>query len=87
MGDRCFEQGLYEAARLLFSNINNYARLAQTLLRLGQFAAAVDAAKKANSLRTWKEVNLACIDAGEFRLAQVRLLRQSISRELSLSST
>ena len=29
------------------------------------------AAKKANSLRTWKEVNAACVKAGEFKLAQV----------------
>ena len=30
----------------------------------------IAAAKKANSLRTWKEVNAACVKAGEFKLAQ-----------------
>lgn len=32
---------------------------------------AVDSARKANSTRTWKEVCFACVDAGEFRLAQM----------------
>jgi len=33
--------------------------------------AAVDAARKANSPRCWKEVMFACVDAKEFRLAQL----------------
>lgn len=68
--DRVYDQGLFEAARLLYSNVSNFGRLAQTLVKLGQFSAAVDAAKKANNIRSWKEVCLACIDAKEFRLAQ-----------------
>lgn len=71
VGDKCFDEGLYEAAKLLFSNISNFARLASTLVKLEQFQAAVDAARKANSTRTWKEVNLACVEAKEFRLAQI----------------
>lgn len=31
----------------------------------------MDGARKANSTRTWKEVCFACVDAGEFRLAQM----------------
>ena len=31
----------------------------------------VDAARKANSSKTWKEVCFACVDAEEFRLAQI----------------
>ena len=34
----------------------NWGRLASTLVRLHQFQQAVDAARKANSPRTWKEV-------------------------------
>eukprot|EP00824_Muranothrix_gubernata_P004637 TRINITY_DN15925_c0_g1_i1.p1 TRINITY_DN15925_c0_g1~~TRINITY_DN15925_c0_g1_i1.p1 ORF type:complete len:1721 (+),score=473.39 TRINITY_DN15925_c0_g1_i1:271-5163(+) len=71
VGDKCFDEGLYEAAKILFNNISNYARLAAALVKLLQFQQAVDAAKKANSTRTWKEVNIACVDAEEFRLAQV----------------
>jgi clathrin heavy chain len=71
VGDRCFDAAMYEAAKLLFLNISNYGRLASARVMLGEFQAAVDAAKKAMSPRTWKEVNFACVDAGEFRLAQV----------------
>lgn len=31
----------------------------------------MDSARKANSTRTWKEVCFACVDAEEFRLAQM----------------
>eukprot|EP01027_Heterolobosea_sp_BB2_P023662 GEZU01035605.1.p1 GENE.GEZU01035605.1~~GEZU01035605.1.p1 ORF type:complete len:1686 (+),score=716.16 GEZU01035605.1:148-5205(+) len=71
VGDRCYEESLYEAAKILFSSISNYARLATTLVRLEQFHPAVEAARKANSIRTWKEVAQACVDAKQFRLAQI----------------
>lgn len=70
-GDRCFDEGLYEAAKLLYSHISNYAKLASALVRLGDFTGAIEAANKANSIRTWKEVNLACVEAKDFRLAQI----------------
>jgi len=70
VGDRCFNEGMYEAAKLLYNNVSNFSRLASSLVRLSQFAAAVDAARKANNTRTWKEVNIACLDAKEYRLAQ-----------------
>ncbi|CAM0874310.1 unnamed protein product [Alopecurus aequalis] len=47
------------------------AKLAVTLVKLKQFQGAVDAARKANSSKTWKEVCFACVDAEEFRLAQI----------------
>lgn len=53
---RCFDEGMYEAARLLFTHIPNWGRLASTLVRLHRFQEAVDAARKANSAKTWKEV-------------------------------
>merc|ERR1711902_432186 len=71
IGDRCFNNGMYEAARLLYNNISNYAKLAITLVNLKEYQAAVDAARKANSTRTWKEVCFACVDNAEFRLAQM----------------
>jgi clathrin heavy chain len=70
-GDRCFDDGLYEAAKILFNNISNYARLAITLVKLHEYQAAVDAARKANSTKIWKEVNYACVEAKEFKLAQI----------------
>ena len=70
VGDRCYGDGLYEAAKVLYTSINNFVRLASTLLRLKDFAAAVEAARKANSTTTWREVTVACLDAKEMRLAQ-----------------
>ncbi|CEF64357.1 Clathrin heavy chain [Strongyloides ratti] len=71
VGDRCFDQELYEAAKLLYNNISNNAKLACTLVKLNDFQAAVDAARKANSTKTWKQVCFACVDNKEFRLAQI----------------
>lgn len=71
IGDRCFEDGLHEAAKLLYNNVSNFARLAITLVHLKEFQGAVDSARKANSTRTWKEVCFACVDNEEFRLAQM----------------
>lgn len=101
VGERCYEEKMYEAAKLLFNNISNFARLASTLVHLGEFQNAVDSARKANSTRTWKEVGIlythvqhnvhfvlvfllidhcclncfqvcfSCVNAQEFRLAQV----------------
>ena len=71
IGERCFDEGMFEAAKILFTNINNNAKLALCFVALEQFREAVDAATKANSVSTWKEVNLACLKASEFRMANV----------------
>lgn len=71
IGDRCFDDGLYEPAKLLYYNISNFGRLAVTLVHLKEFQGAVDAARKANSTKTWKEVCFACVDNKEFRLAPI----------------
>jgi clathrin heavy chain len=71
VGDRAFEEGAFEAARVVYSRIPNWGRLASTLVRLHQWQAAVDAARKANSPRTWKEVCYACVEENEFKLAQL----------------
>ena len=47
---------MYEPAKLLYNNVSNFARLAITLVHLGEYQAAVDSARKANSTKTWKEV-------------------------------
>ncbi|KAJ0021343.1 hypothetical protein Pint_32516 [Pistacia integerrima] len=71
VGDRLYDEALYEAAKIIFSFTSNWAKLAVTLVKLKQFQGAVDAARKANSSKTWKEVCFACVDAEEFRLAQI----------------
>jgi len=70
VGDRCVEAQLYQAGRILFSFINNHAKLGKCLVSLELFSEAVEAARKANSITTWKEVCYACVDASKFRLAQ-----------------
>ncbi|GMH83342.1 hypothetical protein TrST_g4351 [Triparma strigata] len=69
IGERCFVEGLFDAAKLLFESINNNAKLALCYVNLGAYREAVDAATKANAISTWKEVNIACVKDGEFRLA------------------
>lgn len=71
VGFRCFNDELYEAARIVYDHIGNYAQLALCLVHLGHFQLAVEAARKANSIPTWKAVCYACVDAKEFRLAQM----------------
>lgn len=71
VGDRAFDEGNFEAARIVYMSIPNWGRLASTLVRLHQWQAAVDAARKANSPRTWKEVCYACVEESEFKLAQL----------------
>ncbi|XP_073045937.1 clathrin heavy chain 1-like isoform X1 [Primulina eburnea] len=71
VGDRLYDEALYEAAKIIFAFISNWGKLAITLVKLKQFQGAVDAARKANSAKTWKEVCFACVDAEEFRLAQI----------------
>jgi len=69
VGDRCLEAQLYQAGRILFQFISNHAKLAKCLVYLEMFVEAVDTARKANSITTYKEVCYACVDAQKFRLA------------------
>eukprot|EP00941_MAST-03F_sp_MAST-3F-sp1_P002042 g2042.t1 len=71
VGDTLFQHKMYEAARLLFSNISNNTKLASCYVHLGQFREAVEAARKASSVQTWREVCEVCVAKGEFRLAKV----------------
>lgn len=68
-GDRCFADALYEAARILYTYIPNYGKLASTLVHLARFQEAVDAARKANSPVTWKAVCFACVEVRALRLS------------------
>jgi len=71
VGDRLFDESLFASAKIIFTQISNYAKLASCLVRLQQYQEAVDAARKANSIQTWKDVCYACVDAHKFRLAQM----------------
>lgn len=69
IGDRCFSEGLYQAAKILYTSINNNSKLALCHIHLEEYREAVDAAKKANNVSTWKAVCFACLKANEYRLA------------------
>ncbi len=71
VGERCFDEGMCEAARILFANINNNAKLALCYVHLCQYKEAVDAAMKANAVNTWKQVCYTCIRGNEFKLASI----------------
>ena len=51
IGDRCFAGQMYEAAKLLYNNVSNFAKLAITLVHLKEYQGAVDSARKANRYR------------------------------------
>ncbi|RRT69743.1 hypothetical protein B296_00008399 [Ensete ventricosum] len=44
VGDRLFDDALYEAAKIIFTFISNWAKLASTMVKLRQFQGAADAA-------------------------------------------
>ena len=71
VADILFNEKLYQAARICYTHVGNNAKLAITLVRLELYAEAVEAARKANNILTWKEVCFACVVAKEFRLAQL----------------
>ncbi|GJE98267.1 clathrin heavy chain [Phanerochaete sordida] len=71
VGEKCFEDELYQAAKLLFTSISNWARLATTLIYLGENQGAVESARKAGNTQVWKQVHAACLEKKEFRLAQI----------------
>lgn len=71
VGDKLLDSKNYKAAKLCYSSVSNYSKLASTLVYLGDYQTAVDTARKASNIKVWKLVNNACIDKKEFRLAQI----------------
>jgi len=72
VGDLCFSEHMYDSARIIFEYIKKWSSLVSCLIKLKNFAGAVEYARHANLISTWKEVYKSCIDAEppEFRLAQ-----------------
>jgi clathrin heavy chain len=48
---QCYAEGKYEAAKILFTNVSNWARLASTLVMLEDYQSAVDCARKVNATK------------------------------------
>lgn len=70
VAERCFDEEMWPAAKLLFSLTKNWSRLAEVHIKLGEYPEAVECAKKANRLPIWKIVCFGCVRAKEFRLAK-----------------
>ena len=69
VGDRCYAAKLYEAAKKFYMICKNNTKIASCLIQLKEYGAAIDAAKKANTTKTWKELCMACVAAQEYKLA------------------
>jgi clathrin heavy chain len=70
-GDKAYEEGYHQAAKIFFTSISNWAKLATTLVHLEEYQNAVDCARRANNVKVWKQVHEACVQKKEFRLAQI----------------
>jgi clathrin heavy chain len=70
-GDKAYADGLFEASKIFYTSISNWAKLATTLVHLDDYQAAVECARKANNIKVWNEVHGACVAKKEFRLAQI----------------
>ena len=70
LGERCFNEEMYEAAKIMFNNVGDFTRLVTTLCKLNDLAGAVEAARKANTISTWRDVCKTAVDQKEFRIAQ-----------------
>ncbi|KAI9650266.1 Clathrin heavy chain [Ciborinia camelliae] len=70
-GDKAYAEGFHQAAKIFFTSISNWAKLATTLVHLEDYQSAVECARKANNIKVWKQVNAACVQKKEFRLAQI----------------
>lgn len=81
IGDKLFDAKNFKAAKILYSNISKYSKLATTLVYLEDYQGAVDCARKASNTNVWKQVNSACIENKEFRLAQICGLNLIIDAE------
>ena len=82
VGDRCFEDKLYEAAKILFISIKNNSKIAACFIALKQFQQAIDACNKANNPKVWKELCKACVAAGEYKLANTAGLNVIVHSDL-----
>lgn len=81
IGDKLFEAKNYKGAKILYSTVSKYSKLATTLVYLEDYQGAVDCARKASNTNVWKQVNNACIENKEFRLAQICGLNLIIDAE------
>ena len=74
-GQILYEEDMFEAAQLLFSKAKSNKKIAMCLIHLGKYQEAIDYAKKANNINTWKEIVYACVEQQEFKLAEMAAIQ------------
>lgn len=67
--DKCIEHKLFNAAKILYQKSGNNQKLAVVYVMLKQYGLALEAARKADIPKVWKQVCFACIRAQEFKSA------------------
>jgi clathrin heavy chain len=80
-GDKAYEEGYHQAAKIFYTSISNWSKLATTLVHLEEFQAAVDCARRANNVKVWRQVHEACVAKKEHRLAQIAGLNLIVHAE------
>ncbi|KAI1134523.1 clathrin heavy chain [Hypoxylon sp. FL0543] len=70
-GDKAAQEGFHQAAKIFYTSISNWSKLATTLVHLEDYQAAVECARKANNIKVWNQVHAACVAKKEFRLAKI----------------
>lgn len=68
--EKCYDEGLYEAAAILFIKVPSYSRHAQSLLHLNDLSGALESANKAKNADLWLLVASKCVKDGDFSLAK-----------------
>lgn len=69
--ERVYDDENWVAARMMCKLTKNWGKLAAVHVRLGDLEEALKCAKQADRPETWKVVLFACVDAREFRFAQI----------------
>lgn len=55
---------------MLYSKIQHWSKLTLTLLKLQDYSNAIDSARRADDIPTWREVNAVCLLANQIQLAK-----------------
>lgn len=75
IGDRLYKEEEYDMAKILYSHIPNNQKLTYCYLKLKEYSLAIEAAKKAKSPKTWKEVNYVCVKEKQLKYAHIAALQ------------
>lgn len=70
VGEKCFAEEHYKAAKYFFEFVGDWSRLSLTLVKLRCLKEAVEAATRAADPECWKAVAAECLEIRDFELAK-----------------